>query len=311
MSGTDKISFCIAGPTASGKSAAAVRLAKSVGGEIINADSMQVYTDLHIISARPDKAEMDGVPHHLFGHIDGATRYNVGAWVKEAVSVADDIRARALHPIFVGGTGLYFKALTAGLAHIPEPGEDARKEAEYILKMRGIEELRRRASYLDPAATSRVLGDDPQRLQRIVSVAMGTGNPLSSWQRHTEPALAEQTWRAAVLMPERQILYGRINRRFERMAENGGMDEVHALTARELDGALPVMKAIGVPELIVTSQAKTASEARAAIDLAKQQTRRFAKRQMTWFRNQTPNWPKFETAEGLVQHWSEFAQESI
>jgi len=311
MSGTDKISFCIAGPTASGKSAAAVRLAKAVGGEIINADSMQVYTDLHIISARPDKAEMGRVPHHLFGHIDGSERHNVGAWLEEAVAVAEDIRARGLHPIFIGGTGLYFKALTVGLAQIPEPGDVARDEAEHILNMRGIAELRRRAEYLDPEASARVLGDDPQRLGRIVSVAMGTGNPLSAWQAQTYPALAEGEWLGALLMPERQQLYGRINDRFEVMAQSGGQDEARALAARGLDKSLPVMKAIGVPELIASTHAQTAADRAAAIDLAKQQTRRFAKRQMTWFRNQTPNWPKFETEDKLISHWAKFAQDSV
>ena len=311
MSGTDKISFCIAGPTASGKSAAAVRLAKAVGGEIINADSMQVYADLHIISARPDVSEMDGVPHHLFGHIDGAQRHNVGAWLKEAMCVATDIRSRGLHPIFIGGTGLYFKALTVGLAKIPEPGESARAEAERVLEVRGIAELRRRAEYLDPIATARVLGDDPQRLQRIVSVAMGTGNPLSSWQSQTHPALAAHEWSGAVLLPERQMLYDRINRRFEMMAKTGGLDEARALKQRHLDGALPIMKAIGVPELIAASEAQTDFEKTEAIDLAKLQTRRFAKRQMTWFRNQTPNWPKFETTDDLLRYWSKFAPESI
>ena len=311
MSGTDKISFCIAGPTASGKSAAAVRLAKAVGGEIINADSMQVYTDLHIISARPDTAEMDGVPHHLFGHIDGSVRHNVGAWLEEAVEIAEDIRSRGRHPIFIGGTGLYFKALTVGLAQIPEPGKAVRDEAEQILADRGIDELRRRAEYLDPVATARVLGDDPQRLGRIVSVAMGTGNPLSAWQTQTYPALAAHTWRAGVLMPERQMLYGRINQRFDEMAQSGGLEEARALSARDLDSGLPVMKAIGVPELITASAAKTDQDKTAAIDLAKQQTRRFAKRQMTWFRNQTPDWPKFETGDHLLRHWSNFAQDSI
>ena len=288
-----------------------MRLAKAVGGEIINADSMQVYADLHIISARPDAAEMDCVPHHLFGHVDGATRHNVGAWLKEAVTIADDICARGLHPIFIGGTGLYFKALTVGLAQIPEPGEAARHEAMHILETRGIAELRRRAEYLDPVATLRVLGDDPQRLQRIISVAMGTGNPLSAWQRQTVPALAKNEWRAAVLMPERQMLYDRINRRFEGMAVSGGLNEARALAARGLDGGLPVMKAIGVPELIAASKASSVDDKAAAIDLAKQQTRRFAKRQMTWFRNQTPDWPKFESGDDLVKHWAKFAQDSV
>lgn len=307
----DKTAFCIAGPTASGKSAAAVRLAKAVGGEIINADSMQVYRDLHIISARPDKAEMDGIPHHLFGHIDGAERYNVGAWLAEAVAAAQDINARGLHPIFVGGTGLYFKALTAGLAKIPDAGDDARCQAEILLKDGGIAALRERAQALDPLATNKVLGDDPQRLLRIVSVALGTGKALSFWQRETYPAISAESWLGAVMMPERAELYERINARFSQMADNGGQKEVQYLMARSLPASLPVMKAIGVPELIRAFNAINSSERDGAIDLAKQQTRRFSKRQMTWFRNQTPDWPKLRNEGALLMHWQNFAQESI
>ncbi|WP_017930787.1 tRNA (adenosine(37)-N6)-dimethylallyltransferase MiaA [Robiginitomaculum antarcticum] len=303
----EKTVFCIAGPTASGKSAVAVKLAKTVGGEIINADSMQVYRDLHIISARPESSEMDGVPHHLFGHIDGAQRYNVGAWLSEAVLIAKQISARGLHPIFVGGTGLYFKALTEGLAVIPDAGNEAREQAEAILRDEGISALRDQAEHLDYIAAGKVLGDDPQRLQRIVSVSLGTGKALSTWQAQTVPAIAAESWTGAVLMPDRAALYARINGRFEAMAENGGLTEVSKLQERGLSTLLPVMKAIGVPELIRAENAADEMAVLSEIEMAKQQTRRFAKRQMTWFRNQTPLWPKFDSGTALLEYWQDFA----
>ena len=205
--------LCLAGPTASGKSAWAVRLAKTYDGEIINADSMQVYADLQILSARPALDEMEGVPHHLFGHIDGSVRYSVGAWLREVMPVIDDCITRGKTPILVGGTGLYFKALTVGLAVVPEPNHDAVKAADDFLA-KGIDVLRRKAEQLDPVAAARVLGDDPQRLLRIVPVGLGTGKPLSVWQSETKPAVLPSAWTGAILLPERAALYGCINQRF-------------------------------------------------------------------------------------------------
>ena len=169
---------CIAGPTASGKSAWAVELAQAVDGEIINADSMQVYEDLKILSARPDSAEMKNIPHHLFGHIPSDRQYSTGEWCREAVPVILDCLARDKVPVLVGGTGLYFKALTDGFANVPPITDATKRETELLLET-GIENLRKKALELDPIATARVLGDDPQRLQRIVNVAIETGRPIS------------------------------------------------------------------------------------------------------------------------------------
>lgn len=275
--------LCIAGPTASGKSGAAVALAKRVDGEIINADSMQVYSDLHIISARPTHAEMDGVPHHLFGHVDGSERYSTGRWLSDAQEIMLDVLSRHKTPILVGGTGLYFKALLEGLAQIPEPGKAARAAAQSYFEAKGIEALRSRAEKLDPLSTANVLPNDPQRLIRIISVTEGTGKPLSSWQKDTRPVLAQQDYKAVRLLPDRAALYDRINKRFDDMVAQGGREEAKKLLARGLSPELPVMKAIGVRELL--------SDDANAIEMAKQQSRRYAKRQYTWFNNQTPDWP--------------------
>lgn len=279
---------CIAGPTASGKSAWAVSLAKKHDGEIINADALQVYQDLTILSARPMPEEMADVPHHLFGHVKGATRYSTGIWLREVVPLIMDILARDKLPILVGGTGLYFKALTEGLADIPSPDARAVNEANRILAEEGIMRLRAEAERLDAIATSRVLGDDPQRLLRIVTVALGTSAPLSVWQRNTRPAIPESSWIGAKLLPDRAMLYERINQRFDIMVREGGLEEVKGLLVQGLAADLPVMKAIGVPQLtqVMTGEVTLS----AALEWAKRDTRRFAKRQFTWLRGNMQTW---------------------
>lgn len=281
---------CIAGPTASGKSAWAVSLAKKYAGEIINADALQVYADLRILSARPDISEMENIPHHLFGHVGGDVRYSVGDWINEVTPIILDILGRHKTPILVGGTGLYFKALTQGLANIPNPSEDAVQDAHAILTRQGIEALRARAQTLDPVASEKVLGHDPQRLLRIVSVALGTKAPLSVWQQQTRPVVPPKFWLGAALMPERAALYTRINARFKTMISMGGAKEVANLSRRNLSKSLPVMKAIGVPQLLAL-QDGSLSEAE-AIENAQRESRRFAKRQFTWSRGQMrgSNW---------------------
>ncbi len=280
---------CIAGPTASGKSALAIELAKSLGGEVINADALQVYADLRVLSARPSANEEAQVPHHLFGHIDSSVRYSVGAWLHDVQPVILDVLARGRVPIVTGGTGLYFKALTEGLAQVPAPNDAGKAQAAQVLST-GIGALRERAEQLDPAAAARVLGDDPQRLLRIVEVALGTDKPLSVWQAQTKPVIPRGYWRGLVLLPDRDALYGRINARFDGMARSGGYDEARAMAARNLDPMLPAMKAIGLRELMAI-EAGAVSEAD-GLEAAKRETRRFAKRQYTWFRGQAPDWPK-------------------
>lgn len=283
---------CIAGPTASGKSALAIDLAKAVGGEVINADALQVYSDLRVLSARPSVTEEAEVPHHLFGTVDGSVRYSVGSWLRDVQPIILDVLARGRVPIVTGGTGLYFKALTQGLAQVPPPSEGGKAKAAALLEA-GIADLRREAEALDPPAAARVLGDDPQRLLRIVEVALGTDKSLSAWQAETRPVVPKPYWQGLVLLPDRDALYAKINARFDAMAQSGGYDEARALAARRLDPMLPVMKAIGLRELM-SIQSGDVSEAE-GLEAAKRETRRFAKRQYTWFRGQAPNWPKAQT----------------
>jgi tRNA dimethylallyltransferase len=266
---------CIAGPTASGKSAMAIKLAQAVGGEVINADALQVYSGLRILSARPSAAEEASVPHHLFGHIDPSVRYSVGHWLREVEPVIIDVLARGRVPIVIGGTGLYFKALTQGLAKVHAPSEARKQQAA--------------AERLDPIAFARILGNDPQRLLRLTEVALGTGKPLSAWQADTRPVVPPEFWQGIVLLPEREALYGRINARFDQMASNGGMEEAARIATLGLDPMLPAMKAIGLRELIAVNSGDM--ELEQGLERAKRETRRFAKRQYTWFRGQAKDWP--------------------
>ena len=278
----------IAGPTASGKSAWALELAKTFNGEIINADAMQVYEDLQILSARPTFSEMQGVPHHLFGHIAGNIRYSTGQWLREVQPVILDCLAREVVPILVGGTGLYFKALLEGLAKVPAISQDVFENVKTILENEGIANLRDEALRIDPRATARILGDDPQRLSRIVSVYRETGKPLSEWQSETRPIIPKQFCKCAVLIPDRSALYERINARFENMITSGGLNEAKSVFAKNYDNSLPIMKAIGVRQLQGYFAGDTNLDD--SIALASRDTRRFAKRQLTWFRGQARNW---------------------
>ena len=267
-------------------------------GEIINADSMQVYQQMQILTARPSPDEVASIPHHLFGHISPVTRYSTGMWLKEVVPVILDCLARGKHPILVGGTGLYFKALTQGLAHIPKPTDQAMDETNIILA-KGIDVLRADAERLDPVATARVLGADPQRLSRIVSVALGTEKSLSEWQKNTRPIIPNGFWYGAVMLPEREALYARIEERYSDMLEFGGLEEAKIMRAMELDPSLPAMKAIGLPPLIEFIEGKISYEE--AVSRAQRDTRRFAKRQFTWFRGQAKHWYCVKNADDKVK----------
>lgn len=283
----------IAGPTASGKSALAIHLAKRLGGEVINADSMQVYSDLCVISARPRQSEMQGIPHHFFGHIDGAVRYSVGAWVREAVPAALECLARDKYPILVGGTGLYFKALTDGLSNIPAIPDLLLQKLKERLDQDGFDVLHREAVECDPAATSRLLGEDPQRLLRILSVYQHTGRPLSVWQQNTRPIIPQGFWKGIFLNPPREELYRKIDSRFEAMIQQGGRQEVDKILSRNLDRGLPVMKAIGVSQSFE-------AEGSDWIKLCQRDTRRLAKRQKTFFRKSAANWVQISRFDHLT-----------
>ncbi|MEM7768120.1 MAG: tRNA (adenosine(37)-N6)-dimethylallyltransferase MiaA [Pseudomonadota bacterium] len=284
----------IHGPTASGKSAVAVALAKTLDGEVINADSMQVYDDLRILSARPEAADMDGVPHHLFGHVDAARRYSTGAWLDDAATVLADVQRRGKVPIFVGGTGLYLLALVQGLSQIPPVPEDVRADVRQLLQAEGVAGLQARVAAADPETAANLAANDRQRLARAYEVWLATGRSMRDFQgKRTRPALGEGEWLGVALTPPRARLYSRIDRRFESMMMHGGMQEAKALVARALDPELPAMKALGMPWLAAFIRGEVTAEA--AAEQAKRDTRRYAKRQFTWIGRQFPFWPRIPT----------------
>lgn len=293
----------IAGPTASGKSALALRAARALDGEIVNADALQLYADLQVLSARPSDEEQAGVPHHLFGVADGADGWSVGRWLRAASPILDDIRARGRTPVVVGGTGLYFKALTEGLADVPPTPAAVRQSVAAMFDALGEDRFRELLASADPNAARRIEAGDRMRLCRAMEVLEGTGRPLSAWQADTAPALEPDAWRAVAILPDRAELYARCDARFDAMLAGGALAEVRALLARGLDRDLPVMKAVGVREL--ARHLAGALTLEAAADLARQETRRYAKRQLTWLRNQTPDWPRI-TETALDTAWGQF-----
>jgi len=287
--------WLIAGPTASGKSALALRLAERQGGEIVNADALQLYAGLRILSARPSADEEARAPHHLFGVADPADGWSTGRWLRAAMAALDEIARRGRPAIVVGGTGLYFHALTRGLADIPPVPAAVRAETAAGYEALGEAAFRARLAAADPAAAARITPGDRQRLSRAWEVFAASGVALSDWQARTRPALAAGAWRAVVLEPPRKALYARCDARLEAMVRQGALDEVAALVARGLDPALPAMKAVGLRELAAHVRGETGlAQALAAAQLA---TRHYAKRQLTWLRNQVPDWPRLHSSD--------------
>jgi tRNA dimethylallyltransferase len=294
--------WLIAGPTASGKSALALKLAAETGSEIVNADSMQLYQDLRLLTARPSPEEAAGAPHHLFGTVDAADGWSTGRWLRAALETLAQIEARGRGAIVVGGTGLYFRALTQGLAEIPPVPPEARREAEAGFDHLGEAGFRTRLAEADPAAVARIAPGDRQRLVRAWEVFAATGAPLSDWQQTGEPALAAEAWTAVALEPPRETLYARCDTRLETMVRNGALQEVEALAARGLDPTLPAMKAVGVRELAAYLRGEVSLAE--ALDCAQRETRRYAKRQLTWMRGQMADWPRITAADAKGQ-WEE------
>lgn len=275
----------ITGPTASGKSALAVRLASAHDGVVVNADSMQVYDTLSILTARPQPEDMGGIEHRLYGHVPAGAAYSTGDWLREATAVVAELRARDKLPVFVGGTGLYFRALTGGLSDMPVIPGEIREYLRTRLATEGAETLHRALADRDPEMAGRLMPGDGQRIVRALEVLEATGRSISAFQAATGPVVidpdrAEKT----VVLPDRAVLAARIDRRFGTMLETGAVEEVKALLALDLSPAMPVMKAIGVPQIA----AMLAGEMRADEVIARgaAATRQYAKRQMTWFRNQ-------------------------
>jgi tRNA dimethylallyltransferase len=280
----------IAGPTASGKSALALEVAQRIDGVIINADSMQVYRDLRIITARPAPEEEARVVHRLYGHVDAAENYSVGRWCRDAEEALNSASGQRRVPIFVGGTGLYFKVLTTGLAAVPPIPADVRAEVRGRLQREGAPALHEELMRVDPATAQRVTANDRSRISRALEVVLATGRALSDWHRESLPPILDATRSAKVFLScDRKELVRRIEGRFAAMLKAGALEEVRRLAARKLDPSLPAMKAHGVPWLVRHLKGDIAlkeAEAGAVMD-----TRRYAKRQLTWFRNQMKNWP--------------------
>ncbi|MEC9142334.1 MAG: tRNA (adenosine(37)-N6)-dimethylallyltransferase MiaA [Pseudomonadota bacterium] len=280
---TDGTFLMICGPTAAGKSGLALALAERYGGVIINADSMQLYADLRVLTARPDVSEEARVPHRLYGVLDGAERASVASWLTMATREIETARDAGRLPILTGGTGLYFHAAMKGLAPVPDVPPDIHAECIAEYAERGGEAFRRDLLELDPVLGSQLHDGDSQRLVRAMGVVRASGRALSAWQADPhEGAIAGRPVRVA-MMPPREELYEKINTRFSAMMEGGARSEVSTLAARGLAPSLPVMKAIGVRE-IMALQAGDIDEAR-AVELASRDSRRYAKRQMTWIRN--------------------------
>jgi tRNA dimethylallyltransferase len=280
----------IAGPTASGKSALALDLAEKLDGVIVNADSMQVYHDLRIITARATPDEEARVPHRLYGHIDAAENYSVGRWCRDIGEALDDIAALGRVPILVGGTGLYFKVLTAGLAAVPPIPAEIREKVRSQLQSEGVAPLYAELIERDPVTAHRLMPLDRSRIARALEVMLATGRSLTDWHRDGLPGLIDPSRAAKIFLTcERKQLVARIETRFAAMLTAGALEEVRALSERQLDPLLPAMKAHGVPWLIrhFTGEISLDEAAAGAI----MDTRRYAKRQHTWFRNQMKDWP--------------------
>ncbi len=293
-----KQAVLIAGPTASGKSALALTLADRLGGTIVNADSMQVYAGLRVITARPSAEEEARAPHLLYGHVDAAETYSTGQWLREVAAALDDIAAAGRVPIVVGGTGLYFKVLTEGIAAVPAIPAEIRENVRDRLARDGVSPLYAELTARDPLTAARLMPLDRSRIARALEVVLATGRSISDWHgENSAPLLPAERAMKIFMTVERAALVSRIETRFAAMIEAGALDEVRALAARELDPLLPAMKAHGVPWLIRHLRGEiTLGEAAAGSVM---DTRRYAKRQHTWFRGQMKDWPMVPADQAL------------
>ncbi|QGM99173.1 tRNA (adenosine(37)-N6)-dimethylallyltransferase MiaA [Methylocystis parvus] len=280
--------FLIAGPTASGKSALALQLAKRIGGAVVNADSMQVYRDLRIITARPTPQEEAEAPHLLFGHVDAGVNYSVGRYLADLATTLDELDAKGVTAVLTGGTGMYFKSALYGLSDIPAVPEDVRAKVRDAAQEKTPQELHAELAAKDPETAARLRPTDPQRILRALEVLAATGKPLASFQGpRSAPLLDVARCPAFFLAPERETLYARIDARFDRMMETGALEEVACLRDRGLDPALPAMRAHGVPGLVAYLDGHATLDE--AIMRGKIDTRRYAKRQFTFARHQLPS----------------------
>lgn len=289
------MAILIAGPTASGKSALALDVAQEVNGLIINTDSMQVYRDLPILTARPGAASLARAPHRLYGVLGAQEKCSAGRWLELAGAALEEARETGKTPIFVGGTGLYFRALEEGLAPVPPVPEDCQTRAAALYDEIGGPAFRAALAARDPESAARLPGADRQRLIRAWGVVEATGTPLSAWQKIKVKPLFTGPRLGFVLAPERVWLYQRCDARFDAMMAAGALDEVRALRARGLAPALPALRALGVRPLLRALDGELPLTQ--AVTEAKTLTRRYAKRQMTWFRTQMIAWRHIKMEE--------------
>ncbi len=278
----------LAGTTASGKSRLALSLAERLGGEIVNADAIQVYADLRILSARPTPEDEARLPHHLYGFAPSDQAFSSGAWLERTIPLIHEIQDRGKTPILVGGTGLYFQCLTQGLAPLPKIPDPIREGLRARLETEGREALYQELRRVDPSLAARVPKSDSQRLLRGLEVAEATGKPLSLWQRETVAPSLKDSFVKAALLPPRESLYETCDKRVSEMLARGALEEARRIVARNLSPRLPVMKAIGMTALRAHFDgALSLEEARLRMAL---ETRRYARRQTTWIRNQMADW---------------------
>ena len=279
----------IAGPTASGKSALALAIAERVGGVIINADSMQVYRELRILSARPTPEEEKRVPHRLYGFVPAGEAYSAGRFVCDAAAAIAAARSEGRRPIIVGGTGLYFKALLEGLSPIPRIDDAIRDHWRSEAARRGAAALHRELAQRDATMTARLAAADTQRVVRALEVLEQTGRSLAEWQMDRTPPVVDEAQTVELLLNlDRSELHARADARFERMMAEGALEEAKALAGLGIDPTLPAMRAIGVRPLIATVERKCSLEE--AVGAAKLETRHYVKRQETWFKRQMISW---------------------
>jgi tRNA dimethylallyltransferase len=265
---------------------------------VINADSMQVYDTLHVLTARPFEQDMQGIPHHLYGHVPASQLYSTGEWLRDAVKVLQAVRSEGRIPVFVGGTGLYFKALTGGLSDMPAVPAVIRDDVRKRLQEEGAEALHAILSQKDPQTAEALRPGDGQRIARALEIFEATGQSIRVFQAQQGPvAIDPEKALKIVVLPERDVLHQRINRRFAQMLDGGAVEEVEALLSLDLKAEMPAMKAIGVPQ-IAAMLAGTMTKAD-VIETASAATRQYAKRQMTWFRNQLDeSWLRWDPDAG-------------
>jgi tRNA dimethylallyltransferase len=279
----------IHGPTASGKTKLAIALARRLDGEIVNADAMQCYRDLNVLTARPDAAELAAAPHNLFGHVDAAERHSAADWAKEAAAEIARLGAAEKVPIIVGGTGLYLSALTDGLSEIPPVPDAAREEARARVA-RDLPGAWAEVSARDPQTAARIESTDRQRISRALEVLLATGHPLTHFHGKATPVLAPGSWVGVTLTPPRDTLYARIDLRVDAMIKAGALEEARTLWARGLERELPAMRAHGMPGFCDYFEGRASLAD--AVERCKRDTRRYAKRQMTWIAHQFTMWPR-------------------